>query len=519
MASAGSATPQSWNRYSYALNNPARLVDPNGLMDQDPQQFTINNPCEYGAPGCNPVQLATVTVTAPQEQPIPLETTDLSLIENVTLGTVQLASDTTIGAAKYESKSHIYLAGRLLSTLTPNGSGGEFVQYHHPDRLGTRLVTNAQDTTSFEQVTLPFGVPLNAESTGSTTRRFTSYDRSSVTGLDYAVNRHYDPQQGRFTQVDPIGMRSTSLSSPQTLNLYAYCTNDPINHTDPSGLGFFSFLKKIFKGIGKLLTNKWVLLVVGIAAGIGAGFAFYWAIKEAGGALVGFFIKAGIILAGTSATLIASAFHPNILRYAQLIGGIVSSAQSIIGLLNPRVFGTRPWNPEAGSGVGAVSSFMAAQRGRRPRRDHVRELLDQIARLRDRLGSRYNDFINEINNNKNSNISTEVVLCQASQESSFLNLEAASSGFTETTVGLQEEIGLLQIKPVTAQSLGVDPFGLTDVATNVTTGTGYLTGLLNQNGGNLRTALGKYKGGSGPLTAASRRYADQIIQCSEQVRY
>jgi hypothetical protein len=30
------------------------------------------------------------------------------------------------------------------------------------------------------------------------------------------------------------------------LNLYAYCANDPINHTDPSGLGFFSFLKRLF---------------------------------------------------------------------------------------------------------------------------------------------------------------------------------------------------------------------------------------------------------------------------------
>ena len=48
-------------------------------------------------------------------------------------------------------------------------------------------------------------------------------------------------------------MRSTSLANPQTLNLYAYCTNDPINHTDPNGLGFFSFLGKIFGWIGKAL--------------------------------------------------------------------------------------------------------------------------------------------------------------------------------------------------------------------------------------------------------------------------
>jgi RHS repeat-associated protein len=159
------------------------------------------------------------------------------------------------------SRSYIHLGARLLSSLTPNGSGGAFVQYHHPDRLGTRLVTNAQNTTYFEQQTLPFGTALNESppaggTIGTTNKRFTSYDRSANTGLDYAVNRHYDPQQGRFTQVDPIGMSSTSLASPQTLNLYAYCTNDPINHTDPSGLGFISFLKKVI---------KWVMVAVAVA--------------------------------------------------------------------------------------------------------------------------------------------------------------------------------------------------------------------------------------------------------------
>ena len=134
------------------------------------------------------------------------------------------------------SKTYIYLGARLLSTLTPNGAGGEAIQYHHPDRLGTRLVTNAQDTTSFEQVTLPFGTALNAESTGFTNRRFTSYDRSANTGLDYAVNRHYDAQQGRFTQVDPIGMGAASIGNPQSLNMYSYCGNDPVNRTDANGL-------------------------------------------------------------------------------------------------------------------------------------------------------------------------------------------------------------------------------------------------------------------------------------------
>jgi RHS repeat-associated protein len=36
LESGRAATPQSWNRYSYVLNNPLRLIDPNGLMETDP---------------------------------------------------------------------------------------------------------------------------------------------------------------------------------------------------------------------------------------------------------------------------------------------------------------------------------------------------------------------------------------------------------------------------------------------------------------------------------------------------
>src|SRR5207249_8132559 len=126
------------------------------------------------------------------------------------------------------TKSYTYLGDSQLSTITPDGAGGETTEYDHPDRLGIRKMTNQETGGVSEQTHLPFGKALTAESTGSTTKRFTSYERSAPTGLDYAVNRTYDSKQGRFTQVDPAGMGAVSLASPQTLNLYAYCVNDPI---------------------------------------------------------------------------------------------------------------------------------------------------------------------------------------------------------------------------------------------------------------------------------------------------
>jgi RHS repeat-associated protein len=163
-------------------------------------------------------------------------------------------------------KSFIYLGGRLLATE----SGAGTYQYHHPERLGTRLITDSSGGIISEQIHLPYGTALTGESVSYASsanpskKRFTSYERSDSTKLDHAVNRQYHAGLGRFTQVDPIGMSAASLSDPQTLNLYAYCGNDPINHTDPDGL----FFKKLFKWIGKILGNKWVQLAIGIALAV-----------------------------------------------------------------------------------------------------------------------------------------------------------------------------------------------------------------------------------------------------------
>lgn len=163
------------------------------------------------------------------------------------------------------TKGYVYSGEQILSTSTPNAQGTENVEFNHPDQLGTRIVTNQQSGNWFEQVSLPFGTALSAESSGNTATRFTSYDRSNATGLDYAINRTYDSKQGRFTQVDPIGMSAVDFLNPQTLNLFAYCANDPINHTDADGL-FFGFLKKLFSWIGKIL--KFVAVAVAIVMAV-----------------------------------------------------------------------------------------------------------------------------------------------------------------------------------------------------------------------------------------------------------
>ena len=56
---------------------------------------------------------------------------------------------------------------------------------------------------------------------------------AGAAGLLYRRNRYYDPQSGRFTQQDPIGLGGG-------LNVYGFAGGDPVNYSDPFGLCTFN---------------------------------------------------------------------------------------------------------------------------------------------------------------------------------------------------------------------------------------------------------------------------------------
>ncbi|MDQ3802888.1 MAG: DUF4214 domain-containing protein [Acidobacteriota bacterium] len=290
-------------------------------------------------------------------------------------------------------KNYIYVGDRLLATQAA-AAGAERVEYHHPDRLGTRLVSNAADTGFFEQATLPFGTALNAESQGATQRRFTSYDRSAATGLDYAVNRHYDPRQGRFTQVDPLGPGAASPSDPQTWNMYSYCGNDPVNQTDPDGL----FFGKLFKWIGKIL--KWVAVAIAVAliviATINIGNPFV-----TGTLIAKLFFTAGALLAG--------AFGPpwlkRVISAAGTAVGVFQRKPGIIWNFDERRGGWRALLPYLAF-LGAVNNFISAfQQGNRqaqagqqndPCPQFARDFFNKYADVFNRMSQQVGTDVNHI---------------------------------------------------------------------------------------------------------------------------
>lgn len=131
----------------------------------------------------------------------------------------------------------IYFGSRLLAELQRTPTGATLKMFHpdHRDSVVTTELT-AGTVHATHQSALAFGSDTTPTDQKDGDRRFTSYRRSARTGLDYAINRDYDPKVGRFIQPDPLGMGAFNLSDPQSLNAYAYVQNDPVNLIDPLGL-------------------------------------------------------------------------------------------------------------------------------------------------------------------------------------------------------------------------------------------------------------------------------------------
>lgn len=109
--------------------------------------------------------------------------------------------------------------------------------YLHADHLDTpRLATNASQTVVWRlPQTEAFGDVVaetdpDADSVQTDIAlRFPGQVADAETGLHYNYFRHYDPQTGRYTQADPIGLAGG-------LNRFGYVEANPLSFVDPLGL-------------------------------------------------------------------------------------------------------------------------------------------------------------------------------------------------------------------------------------------------------------------------------------------
>ena len=143
---------------------------------------------------------------------------------------------------------------KLLAQETVDNGGAEDVRWSVLDNLGsvrslvnyTGAVTSTYSYDSFGNVTALVG------SLSDSRYLYTGQEYDFRTGDYYYDARWYDPAVGTFISEDPIGILGNQIGpnvgnsscccccaqgqSDADINLYRYCENNPVVHTDPTGL-------------------------------------------------------------------------------------------------------------------------------------------------------------------------------------------------------------------------------------------------------------------------------------------
>ena len=104
-------------------------------------------------------------------------------------------------------------------------------QVFHADGLGSIATLTDESGATVQTYTYAAFGSIRTQ-TGTDLNRITYTAREAMgdsLGFFYYRHRIYDPTTGRFTSEDPLGFVDGA-------NRYLYCANNPVNHSDPTGL-------------------------------------------------------------------------------------------------------------------------------------------------------------------------------------------------------------------------------------------------------------------------------------------
>lgn len=140
---------------------------------------------------------------------------------------------TGLSSFKYNASMYFYrkdIQGNIIAIL--DSLGKVVVQYSY-DAWGKCSVTATSSYT-----TIAFLNPF----------RYRGYYYDSDTRLYYLKSRYYDPEVGRFLNMDAV-----DYADPETLgglNLYSYCNNNPVMYIDPTGHFILQLVVSVISYVG-----------------------------------------------------------------------------------------------------------------------------------------------------------------------------------------------------------------------------------------------------------------------------
>lgn len=137
----------------------------------------------------------------------------------------------TSGGEENQSLNLLDSGGEIIAAERESETAKTYVFYNKDVRASTTTVLDESGEAKVTYIYSDFG-ETEADSDFYNEICYTGGIWDSSTGLYYLNARYYDPETGRFLSEDTY--RGTA-DTPQTLHLYVYCANNPVNCVDPSG--------------------------------------------------------------------------------------------------------------------------------------------------------------------------------------------------------------------------------------------------------------------------------------------
>ena len=145
----------------------------------------------------------------------------------------------TVSDGQYSVEREVFVAVKGRETA----SG---VYYYHNDHLGTpQMMTDNQANLVWQANYTPFGEANIVVETVTNNIRFPGQYYDEESELHYNYFRDYDPELGRYTQSDPIGLVGG-------INTYGYAYQNPVMNYDPDGRLVLNLLSG---GVGAILSG------------------------------------------------------------------------------------------------------------------------------------------------------------------------------------------------------------------------------------------------------------------------
>lgn len=140
---------------------------------------------------------------------------------------------TTDGTGALTAQNLLGTADNVITTTRGTEDAEQYYLYNKDIRESTSNVLNSDGISQVSYQYDEFGeTDIRGNQNFYNEICYTGGIYDDTTGLYYLNARYYDPENANFLSQDTY---RGEVSDPESLNLYAYCNNNPIVYTDPSG--------------------------------------------------------------------------------------------------------------------------------------------------------------------------------------------------------------------------------------------------------------------------------------------